>query len=197
MKNSTTILILSILLLTSCKAWDPALLDVQKDPINPKLLTLERRIQDLANTTVTTNDDELKLFTKEVEENLIDPYGDKYGYLVMKRNIIEMKMGLMPWILINGILLQTPLLFGVPYGKPSYVIEVEFRVMDSNNKLIGKYSAIGRGKNTIAAYHGYSAGAAYRKTYADALTDAFNKIRPEIRNDVERLNRSLKEAGKL
>lgn len=173
-----TILTYILLVFTGCKSWNSAEINVQKDPISPKLLTLERRMEDLANTSITTNEDELKLFTREVEENLIDPYGDKFGFIVLKRNVIENKMGMMPWILLNAPLFHAPLLFGFPMAKPIFIIEVELRVMDSQNKLIGKYMAVGRGKNTIALYYGYSSLDAYRKTYADALNDAFNQIRP-------------------
>jgi hypothetical protein len=187
--NSILKLIIVSFLLSGCKAWDVSYLAVKKEPLTPKLLTLDRKIEDVANTVVLTNSDEMILFTKEVEENLIDPYGDKYGYIIMKRNPIKFKSG--PNI-PNAILLNIPLLFGVPFAKPSYTLEVEIRIVDAQNKLIGKYSAIGKGKNTIAMYYGYSAADAGRKSYIDAINDAFNQIRPQILADVARINEKLK-----
>ncbi|MEX2597701.1 MAG: hypothetical protein WEC59_12315 [Salibacteraceae bacterium] len=194
MKKS--IIILSALILVSCKAWDPSMISVKKDPISPKLLPLERRMEDLANTTITTNDDELKVFTQEVEENLIDPYGDKYGYIAYKKNVLDSKIGLGLFIL-SGFTLYIPNLFGMPFQVIKQKVEVELRVMDSHNRLIGKYSAIGEAKSTVAFYYGYSMKNAYRRTYPEAIKEALTKIRPQIEADAVRLNKTLREAGKL
>lgn len=168
----------------------------KKDPISPKLLTLDRRMEDMANTTIVTNDDELKLFTKEVEENLVDPYGDKYGYIALKRNVIKYRAGF-GYYMTSAMLLSIPNLFGFPYYKMRYKLEVELRVYDKENKLIGKYSAIGNSNVTVAFYYGYSLAVAQRKSYVDALNDAFSQIRPQIKADAERINEKLKAAGKM
>ncbi len=195
MKTQTSIIIL-IAFLTSCKSWDPSMIKSPESPISPKLLTLERKIEDLANTTIKTSDHELKLFTEEVENNLIDPYGDKYGYIALKRNIVQSKMGIGLYIL-SAITATVPNLLGMPFMNIRYKVEVELRVMDSQNRLIGKYSSLGESKVKVAYYYGYSMGDAFQKAYPDALNDAFSKIRPQIQKDVERLNRDLMKAGKL
>jgi hypothetical protein len=50
----------------------------------------------------------------------------------------------------------------------------------------------------VAYYHGYSLrnGLADRKAYTDAINDAFNKIRPQIQADLDRLNGQLRSAGR-
>ena len=191
-----SLVFLSLLIITSCKSWDASKIAVKKEPITPKILTLERKIEDIANATVVTNDDRMKLFTKEVEDNLTDPYGDKYGYIVMKQNIIKVNMGI-GWALLQGFTGAVPLLFGVPAGGFKYTLEIELRFMDSQNKLIGKYSAIGKGSAKTALYWGYSGQNAIRKSYVDAINDAFNQIRPQIQADANRLNEKLQTAGKL
>lgn len=196
MKSKILIHFIVFVVLTGCKTWDASMISPKSDPITPKLLTLERRIEDLANTSVVTSDDELKLFTKEVENNLIDPYGDKYGYIALKRNIIDAKMGMGQYIL-SGFLLTIPNLFGMPFMNIRYKVEVEIRVLDRDNKLIGKYSAIGESSAKVAYYYGYSMKNAMRKAYPDALLDAFDKIRPQIQSNVQRLNEKLKTAGKI
>ncbi len=184
-------LILVSIILTSCKSWDASKITVKKEPLTPKLLTLERKIEDVANSVVATNPDEMKIFTKEVEENLIDPYGDKYGYIIMKQNIIKMKPGI---FIPNAILLFIPTILGLPCTITKYTIEVEIRITDFQNKLIGKYTAIGKAKNICAMYYGYSLMNVVRKTYADAINDAFNQIRPQILADINRLNEKLKSS---
>ena len=59
---------LFILILIGCKPWDASKISVKKEPISPKILTLERRFEDISNATVIINEDRMKLFTKEVED---------------------------------------------------------------------------------------------------------------------------------
>ena len=176
------------------------------DPIAPKLLTLDRSIEDVSSSNMTTIqaynqfrlNDEILLFTKEVEENLMDPYGDKYGVIVLKRNVIDVRYG-MGYFLGSLLLFTIPNLFGMPFMNIRYKISVEVRIMDRNSKLIGKYSAIGESRVLVAYYYGYSIrnDSAERKAYTDALNDAFNKIRPQIKLDVLRINEKLNSSGRL
>jgi len=196
MKKRTFSYLVIIILSAGCKAWDPSMLVPKHDPISPKLLTLERQIEDLANTTVVANEDELRIFTKEVEENLIDPYGDKYGYIALKKNIIDIKYG-GGYFWPSSLLATIPNLFGLPFLDIRHKVEVEIRILDRNNKLVGKYSAIGESSAKAAYYYGYSMRNASRKSYPDALMDAFDKIRPQIQSDAAILNEKLLEAGKI
>ncbi|MBY0244186.1 MAG: hypothetical protein K2Q03_01905 [Sphingobacteriaceae bacterium] len=189
-----TFFLVALVVLTGCKTWDGSMINPKKDPISPKLLTLERKIEDLMNTNVVTNYDEVKLFTKEVEDNLTDPYGDKYGYIALKRNIIEARIGVFDY-LFSTFLLTAPNLLGMPFMNIRYKVEVEIRIMDRENRLIGKYSAIGKSSVKVAYYYGYSMRNAFRKAYPDALIDAFDKIRPQIQADAQRVNEKLKATG--
>lgn len=87
-----------------------------------------------------------------------------------------------------------PNLFGMPFMHIRYTLSVELRILDRNNKLLGNYSAVGVSSVKVAYYHGYSLrnGLADRKAY----TDAFNKIRPQLQADVDRLNGPLRSAGR-
>jgi len=187
-------IILSIL--SGCKTWNIGKLKIAKEPISPKLLTLNKKFKDIVNAPVVTNPDQILLFTKEVEENLIDPYGDKYGYIVMKQTVLKSKAstGL---LILNVFTSCIPVLFGCPFTTIKISLEIELRILDSNNKLLGKYAAVGTQKNTCAMYYGYSMVSIGRKTYTDAVMNAFNLIRPQIKAEAESLNQKLKEAGKI
>jgi hypothetical protein len=167
-----------------------------EDPISPQLLTVEKRIEDYSNAAVERSSIELKLFTQELEENIMDPYGDKYGYIAYKRGPIEFDN---PYIysIIIGVTAGIPLIFGMPFANPKAKVEVELRVLNQDNTLIGKYSATGVGTATGALFYGYGMGDAFQKANFEALKDAYNKIRPQIQEEVERLNKALKESGKL
>jgi len=189
--------ILALIMLMSCRSWDASMIAPDTNPISPRLLTLERRIEDMPNTTVVvTYDDEVRLFTKEVETNLVDPYGDKYGYIAFKRSILDARVGYGQYLL-SSFLMTVPNLFGMPFMNIRYRVEVEIRILDRSNKLLGRYSAIGNSSVKVAYYYGYSMRNAFRKSYPDAIIDAFEKIRPQIQSDVSRLNERLYDAGKI
>jgi hypothetical protein len=191
-----TIPLLLLLFLAGCKAWDGSRVTVKKDPLSPKLLSLQGKFDDISNLVVVAGSDRVRLFSHEVEDNLTDPYGNKYGYIVMRQHIIKMKAGY-GWAIFDGLTLGVPILFGCPLGYFKYKIEVEIRIIDSQGRLIGKYAATGKGTAGMAMYWGYSAQNVLRKVYTDAINDAFNQIRPQIRNDVTMLNDKLQSAGKL
>jgi hypothetical protein len=204
--KSITFYVALFLILSGCKTWNGAMITPKNDPIVPKLLTLERKIEDVSVSNITSGqfdnqyrlNDEILLFTKEVEGNLIDPYGDKYGTIVLKRNVIDVRYGMGNFFL-SAFLFTVPNLFGMPFLNIRYKISVEIRIMDRNNKLIGNYNAIGESQVKVAYYYGYSLrnSIADRKAYTDALNDAFNKIRPQIRPYVLSINEKLQAAGKL
>ncbi len=169
------------------------MLVAENDPINPRLLTLERQIEDLSSATVVVSDDELKVFQDEVETNLIDPYGQKVGYIALKTRELQSKMGL-GYTITGGLLLGIPWLFGMPVSQFYSKMEVEIRILDINNKLIGKFTAIGESKAPSALYYGYTGKNAMRKVKPEAIQKGLAKIRPQLQNDVERLNEKLQEA---
>lgn len=176
------------------------------DPISPKLLTLERKIEDVSSPNMATIhaenqirlNDEILLFTKEAEQNLMDPYGDKYGTMVLKRYVVDVKYG-MGNLLLSAFLFSLPNLFGLPILNIRYKISAEIRIMDRNNRLIGNYNAIGESRVKVAYYYGYSIRNMHadRKAYTDALNDAIDKIRPQLESEVIRINQILKETGRL
>jgi hypothetical protein len=199
--------IMFLLVITGCRTWNGAMIAPQDAPITPRLLTLDRRLDDIAMPGMLSANagidpqrlqDEIALFTKEVEQNLVDPYGDKYGTIAFTRNIIDARYGIGNFI-ASSLLFTVPNLFGMPFMHIRYTISVELRILDRNNKLIGNYGAVGSSSVKVAYYYGYSLrnGLADRKAYTDAVSDAFNKIRPQIQADVARLNAQLLAAGRL
>jgi hypothetical protein len=190
MKNQI-FLFLIIFILTGCRSFDLSMIKTPNSPIQPKLITLDKRLEDLANTSVQTSDEELKLFTQEVETNLIDPFGDKNGYIVLKRTTLKKSQGLI-WTIPPLITIGGALVLGAPFQRVGYKMEAEIRIFDKRNKLIGKYSGIGEGKAWVALYWGYNQLDADHMAFSTALQNAFNEIRPKIQADVNRLNESLK-----
>jgi hypothetical protein len=178
-------------LLTSCRSWDPSMIAMDKEAISPQLLTLERQVEDVASIERMITEDELRLFTQEVEENLLDPFGVKAGYIVYRRSMQDLRLKGIPWTMLNGLTFGTAALLAVPVAIPEHTVEIEVRILDLDRQLLAKYSAVGRGRNVMAMYYGYGLQATFRKTYADAVQDALKAIRPRIQADAPMLNERL------
>ena len=55
-------------LFAGCKSWDISKIAVKKDPISPRLLTLDKKMEDIENVAIISSDDRSRVFSKEVEE---------------------------------------------------------------------------------------------------------------------------------
>jgi len=182
---------------SGCKVWDATQMVPKNAPLTPKLVALDRKIENGMNSTMAysnvgsfTNDDELNLFVKEVENNLTDPYTNKYGTILMKRNVIDSRYGL-GYLTASSLLITLPNILGLPFAHIRYKVEVELRIMDKQNNLVAKYIAIGTSSVKVAYYYGYSLRIAGRKSYADALLNALDQLRPQLQNDAILINKRL------
>ncbi len=195
-KLFSIVLIASVLM--GCKSWDATQIHPESDPIQPKLPALEKSISDYVSAEVVSSEDEMTIFTKEVENNLTDPYGSKYGYITLSAKQIEFKRN--PGLIIaNGTLFFLPSLFGLPIQLYELKMDVTVRILDSGRKLVGKYNAICDDKIKTTLYNGnnYEGGDAIRKIHADCLKNALQDIRSQIQNDNQRLTKKLKEEGTI
>ena len=113
--NSFFALIFSALLFVGCKSYNVTMSYPEEKPISPKLLSLDKRIEDISNATVEVTDHELKIFHTEIDQNLIDPYGKKVGYISYSRTILTEKHR--EYLsLINLPFAYTTMLLGIPGG---------------------------------------------------------------------------------
>lgn len=156
------------------------------EPIDLLLPTLDKTIEDYANSTVSTSSEELNFFTKEVEQNIMNPYGEKVGFIVLRRVNLDIKPRLGLIVMCYG-----PMFFGAPIMAPKIEMTYEVRILDKHRKLIGKYENSGEGKAFVAFYWGYSMKGASRKAFTDAWNDTFAEIRDEIEEDSARLIEAL------
>lgn len=173
------------------------MIQINNRPISVKLLTLENSVDFNGKTLIyRPNDDEMKMFNQDLEENLSDPFGVKYGYISYKSRLLDNKMGL-GYYFLSAFLLTIPNLLGMPFMNIKYEVESEIRIFDRDRKLLAKYSAIGKSKSIVAYYYGYGLRYAARKSYSEAVLSALNQIRPLIERESTLINEKLLEAGKL
>jgi len=193
--NSIIVIIL-VIFLTSCKTLQNSQLNPPSAAISPKMPALEKNIETYSNAVVISNPMELKVYSSEVDENLTNPYGEKFGYISFKTtyNVTGQGMG---WLLLNGFTGCVLTLFGVPLMKASFNLDVEIQITNSKHQLIGKYNGSGKAHEMVALYWGYSMIDAQKLALTTALKNALGEIRPKIQADVARLNEEFTKAGKI
>lgn len=135
-------------------------------------------------------------FYREVETNLIDEYdeGEKKGYLVLKPIIMESQENMFFPVLAGATLGILPLL-GLPTAIYEGFSELELRVLNSNGKLVKKYSAEVSVKNKSGFYYGgcniWSASNCLGKASWNAYEKALGDIIEQIYKDRNYLRKKL------
>jgi hypothetical protein len=137
-----------------------------------------------------------RFFVEELEQNLMDPYGDKYGSIQYQTEELQENRGAF-FTTVSGLTLGLINLLGFPAMVFEKEMEVEVRIFDNQDRLLGKYTGTGTGTATAALYYGYLVQDAFDKAELDALRKAHKAIRPKLQEDVAELNEKLRESGKL
>jgi hypothetical protein len=195
----TRLLLSSILLLIltpGCKTYSVAKFSVVKAPIEPLLPALTKSVDYHSSLLLAVNSDQYELFDEEVDNNLTNPYGEKYGYIVLRTYFTKYRLGL-GYAVASGAMLMIPDLIGFPMGRPNFEILATVEILNARKELIGKYKAAGEGKSVIALYYGYTQNSALRKAQSDALKAALADIRKQIQDDAGRLSMELQNAGPI
>ena len=187
-------IVLVVMALSGCKTWDISQLSPTNAPISSKLPALEESTQGIINSS--EYQDKQDLFNAEVEQNLMIPYGEKYGYIILQTNTGDIKMG-NGFSVVSGLTLFIANLIGIPFSRTKIELEATVEILNSRKELIGKYRAIGKGQGIAALYYGYAVKNTFRKAYADALKNALSQIRPQIQTDAGRLSSELKKTGQI
>jgi hypothetical protein len=187
-----------MILFQNCRTYNSSQSLNLKSPIEPKLPALKSSMDNQSGTFVTPllygNADQFEIFDQEVDNNLCNSYGPKYGYIVLRTYYSKFGLGL-GYSVVSGITLLIPNLFGMPMGRPKFELQATVEILNSKKELIGKYRAVGTGKSIMALYYGYGQSNAIRKARIDALNNALSEIRKQIQTDAPKLSEELKKAG--
>jgi hypothetical protein len=184
------------ILLQGCKTYNTLQSLGSKSPIDPKLPALEKSIDFKGGGLFYGNSDQYEIFDQEVENNLCNPYGQKFGYIILRTYYSKYKLGL-GYSVASGLTLLIPNLLGLPLARPKFEVQATIEILNSRKELIGKYKASGEGKSIMALYYGYSQSDAIRKARNEALNNALEGIRNQIKSDVPRLMDEFRKANKL
>jgi hypothetical protein len=186
----------------SCRTVKVSQVTADKAPISFKLPALEKSFNHYNALTTARygmpvrHNNSLQILNDEVDDNLTNPYGAKYGYVQISSNYVRYKMG-MGYAMLSGFTLFIPNLIGFPMGYYNLELQVTVEILNAKKELIGKYKGLGQGRAVVACYYGYGSTAAATKAQMQALKAALNAIRPQIQQDAQRLNSLLQEAGPI
>ena len=180
-------LILTIII-TSCKTLDTiSYTKAPNDPIEEKILTLEKKFVDDA-----------KYESDMIDNNICGIYGAKYGYIIYKGNIDKDLKGYAVSTFFGSLLCGLPWLLGVPVFITTCNASVEYEIQNSKKETIAKFSGNGIGRAPCAMYYGYNGKNSSTKAVYDATNMAHKEIRRQLTKEVViGINEKLKEAGKI
>ena len=133
----------------------------------------------------------------EVNENLSDNKGDRYGHIRFRLVNYDRRAPGWGYKIPSVLTLNMLNVAGMPYTRLSSELELQVEVADANKKVLARYRAPGAGKAYVAMYYGYRPGDAWRKANLIAIQDAMAKIRPQMEADLPGLRAQLMVAGPL
>ena len=132
--------------------------------------------------------DVVSIFTKEVEQNIVDmnKASSPRGYIVLNLNtrVSDSNKGLE---LINGLTLGTLCLLGMPGNFRSEELDITVSIYNNANTLVKSYSAVAIDEETTAMYYGYADTDTMRKAAAQALKKALKEIRGKIYREYDQI----------
>jgi hypothetical protein len=190
-----------MILFQNCRTYNSAQSVNTKSPIEPKLPALKASMDNQTNMltlplTVYGSSDQFEIFDQEVDNNLCNSYGKRFGYIVLRTYYSKFGLGI-GYSAASGATLFIPNLFGMPMARPKFEIQATVEILNSKKELIGKYRAAGAGKSIMALYYGYGQSDSIRKARVEALTNALSEIRKQIQADAARLSEELRKAGMI
>lgn len=157
---------------------------------NMEVTSQSINISNIKNEDVTPNDF-ITLFNREVKNNITNPYGEKRGKIVCR---IAGKDENPTYILrlLSLISLGTLNILGMPFDINKNIIDIDVEISNNNNELIGRYNAMGKGKEISSLYYGnhYLRAKRYAniKAYKAAMTDIKKQIEADHNRLIEGLN---------
>lgn len=147
-----------------------------------------------SNASMTIDNDIRALFENDIKENITNPYGQQFGWIVLNPKTLERKHMAHHLSVINFMTLGVANLFGVNIRKYKTFIELEVEIFNANDNLIGRYVGTGELITKVNKYKKNQADH-YRMAVIKVSKQALAEIKEQINTDFDRLNTNLKETG--
>ena len=155
-----------------CRFFDPALLNPTAEILPIRLPTLTPEVQSqrivLSLDPQAVPTDVRVLFERETREVLTEPYGKPPGFLVRQTRRATVRAGLR-YALVSGLTMGGLNLFGFPWAKYQYMVNVQLEVPTSSTNYAQPD----------------------RVLYLQCVRQGFNQLMPQLRTDVPWLQAAL------
>jgi len=146
------------------------------------------------NTSLSADNDIRAIFENDIKENITNPYGKQYGWIILNTKTIERKQPTRHLSIIHFFTLGIVNLFGVNTRKYKTLIKLEVEIFNADDNLIGRYLGTGALITKVNKYKKNQADH-YRMAVITVSKQALAAIKQQINNDVARLNNNLKKTG--
>lgn len=138
------------------------------------------------NQVDATPNDLITLFDRDVKNNITNPYGEKQGRIICRIAASDHQSNyfLRFFSVFSGGTLN---LLGMPFDINKNQIDIDIEIINNNNELVGRYSAIGKGKEICSLYYGHNYLLAKRMAYIEAFKAAMTDIKRQIKNNHQQI----------
>ena len=132
------------------------------------------------------------IFQRDISTNICDGLTGTAKGSINCRAVVGKERRPRTWLVISGLTLCIPNLFGMPFGSSTAELQIEVTIFDGNNNIAGRYTSdIHKQKSYMAMYWGYSESDVYRKNARFVFTACMEDIKQQISRDYDRLIRTL------
>ena len=204
MKRLWLILFLSSLIF-SCVTVNPSILKPGNNEIPKRLHKLEigkgetTVIRTESIKSVTVQKDYLTILERELEANVFDDSRKNWGYLeykiVFNADNPTSKGG--KYFIITNLTGWLSFIFGYPVWEIEKTMEVEIGIYDKNETKLKKYNIVATSEPKVVTMYNMSTWTPDRIAGVDVTRDIIEKLKLELENDIDYLNKELEAAGAL
>ena len=204
MKRLWLILFLSSLIF-SCVTINPSILKPGNNEIPKRLHKLEigkgetTVIRTESIKSVTVQKDYLTILERELEANVFDDSRKNWGYLEYKIvfNADNPTSKGRKYFIITNLTGWLSFIFGYPVWEIEKTMEVEIGIYDKNETKLKKYNIVATSEPKVVTMYNMSTWTPDRIAGVDVTRDIIEKLKLELENDIDYLNKELEAAGPL
>ena len=202
MKRLWLILFLSSLIF-SCVTVNPSILKPGNNEIPKRLHKLEigkgetTVIRTESIKSVTVQKDYLTILERELEVNVFDDSRKNWGYLEYKIvfDADNPTSKGRKYFIITNLTGWLSFIFGYPMWEIEKTMEVEIGIYDKNETKLKKYNIVATSEPKIVTMYNMSTWTPDRIAGVDVTRDIIEKLKLELENDIDYLNKELEAAG--
>ena len=204
MKRLWLILFLSLLIF-SCVTVNPSILKPGNNEIPKRLHKLEigkgetTVIRTESIKSVTVQKDYLTILERELEANVFDDSRKNWGYLEYKIvfDADNPTSKGRKYFIITNLTGWLSFIFGYPVWEIEKTMEVEIGIYDKNETKLKKYNIVATSEPKVVTMYNMSTWTPDRIAGVDVTRDIIEKLKLELENDIDYLNKELEAAGPL